>query len=90
MSDLKVEARWNTNRCYTLEGQILQARLEPDGSVLFADLSRQVYGRIPAGKYAMPPYTPFMLRMHVMNNYDKGNYTIDRACNEYLQECMQA
>ena len=67
-----MEARWNTGRKYTSEGQKIHARTQPDGSILFLDASRGVDGVI-----AKPPVvidSEQTLRTIVMRAYDRHAY----------------
>ena len=76
-----IAGEWNTGRRYTEAGQIIRARLEPDGSILFADLSRGINGRIAASAY--PIEDAAALRRRVMVAYDTNTYRADAASHEY-------
>jgi hypothetical protein len=67
-----MEATWNTGRKYTSARQIIKARVQPDGSILFADMSRGVDGVI-----AKPPVeiaSEAALKAVVMRAYDRNDY----------------
>jgi hypothetical protein len=65
-----LQTKWNTNRRYTANGQPMVAQLRDDGSVLFADQARMIWGVLTDGApdYSTYPvqnvrrvtlYTPF-------------------------------
>jgi hypothetical protein len=64
-----MEVQWNTGR---RAGQIIRARVQPDGSILFVDISRGVDGLIDK------PFWPIGdendLRETVMDAYDHNRY----------------
>ena len=67
-----MEATWNTGRKYTSARQIIKARVQPDGSILFVDVSRGVDGVI-----AKPPVeidSEQTLKVVVMRAYDSRQY----------------
>jgi hypothetical protein len=67
-----MEAKWNTGRKYTSDGQRMQARTQPDGSILFADFSRGVDGLIE--KPSIQIDSEAMLKVVVMRAYDSHQY----------------
>ena len=73
---------FNTYRLYTKEGQVIRARREPDGSILFADFSRQCDGRIK--KPMIEDSTEYGFVDRVMNAYDRGTYERDKGSWEFL------
>jgi hypothetical protein len=67
-----MEAQWNTGRSYTKAGQIIKARVQPDGSILFADVSRGVDGVI--AKPSVEIDSEDALKALVMRAYDRNAY----------------
>ena len=61
-----MEATWNTGR---KAGQIIQARTQPDGSILFVDVSRGVDGVI--AKAPVQVDSEAALKAVVMRAYDR-------------------
>ena len=67
-----MQVRWNTGRQYTSGGQVITARVQADGSILFADYSRGVDGLIDK-----PPVeidSEAALKAVVMRAYDSHAY----------------
>lgn len=64
---------WNTHYHYTKHGQRIAAELREDGSVVFADIDRGIYGII-----VEPSLFPILkesdLRDHVMYFYTHRHY----------------
>ena len=67
-----MEVTWNTGRKYTAAGQIIVARVQADGSILFADTSRGVDGLIE--KPSIKIDSEAMLKIVVMRAYDSHQY----------------
>jgi hypothetical protein len=67
-----MEVQWNTGRKYTAAGQIIKARTQPDGSILFVDLSRQVDGMID--KPSVEIDSEEALKAVVMHAYDRYQF----------------
>lgn len=59
---------FNTGRGYTDKGQRIAAERLPDGSVVFYDLDRGIWGNF--GPDVVYPFTP----LQVLIEYDKGTY----------------
>jgi hypothetical protein len=73
-----MEATWKTGRA----GQVIQARVQADGSILFVDISRGVDGVI-----AKPPVeidSKQTLRTVVMRAYDHNDYRSSGGAWMYL------
>jgi hypothetical protein len=67
-----MEATWNTGRKHTSARQIIKARVQPYGSILFVDVSRGVDGVI-----AKPPVeidSEQTLKTLVMRAYDRSEF----------------
>jgi hypothetical protein len=79
-----MEATWNTGRKYTAAGQIIRARVMPDGSIVFADTSRAVDGLIDK-----PPVeidSELTLKTLVMRAYDSHAYRSSQGSWMYLMQ----
>ena len=77
-----MEAQWNTGRKYTSDGQTIKARVQADGSIVFADFSRGVDGVI-----AKPPIeidSEETLKALVMRAYDRNAYRSSEGSWMYL------
>jgi len=70
-----MDARWNTGRPYTNQGQIIRAATQADGSIPFADLSRRIDGRIAAPPLPLADVDTF--KRYVLRAHDESRYTID-------------
>jgi hypothetical protein len=85
-----MEIKFNTGRAYTTQGQIIRAKVDTDGSVLFADDSRSIDGRIAKPKYidfrVARPSTEAELRAYVMSAYDRNEYASDEGSWTYLMK----
>ena len=68
---------WNTGRLYTKHGQLIVAQVQDDRTVLFADLSRNIDGRITA------EHIRYNLRDHVMFCYDHNDYRPDKESHSF-------
>ena len=80
-----MEIKFNTGRLYTREGQVIRAIQVDDGTILFADDSRQIDGRLAAPKFS--DVTTFEgLRDYVMLRYDHNEYTRDQTTWSYLMQ----
>jgi hypothetical protein len=77
----KMKYKWNTKRLYTKEGQKMRAETQADGTILFADDSRCIDGRIRTPLY--PITNEFLFRDYVMNAYDHNHYTADTESWSY-------
>jgi hypothetical protein len=82
-----MEIKFNTGRSYTAEGQVIRAKVCADGSIIFADDSRAVDGRIAAP--AFPPKDEAGLRALVMQAYDHNQTTRDHETWVYLMRPAQ-
>jgi hypothetical protein len=67
-----MEATWNTGRKYANHDQIIKTRTQPDGSILFLDVSRGVDGVI--GKPPVKIDSEQTLKSIVMRAYDGHRY----------------
>jgi hypothetical protein len=67
-----MEVQWNTGRKYTAAGQIIKARVQADGSILFVDISRQVDGLIE--KPSIQIDSEQTLKLIVMRAYDSYQF----------------
>jgi len=76
------EIVFNTGRLYTANGQSIRARVCNDGSIIFADDSRGVDGRIAKPKF--PPTNDEELQGYIMSAYDHNRTTRDSETLEYL------
>jgi hypothetical protein len=76
-----MEIKFNTGRQYTAQGQAIRAKLCADGSIIFADDSRGVDGRVAK---PMVPVTLNNIRHLVMWAYDHNKTTRDHETWEYL------
>ena len=82
-----MEIKFNTGRSYTAEGQVIRAKVCADGSIIFADDSRGVDGRIAAP--AFPLTSEGALRDFIMQAYDRNQTTRDHETWEYLMRPRQ-
>ena len=78
------ETIWNTGRLYSAEGQIIRAKVQSDGSILFADISRSIDGRI--AKPTVPVTQEGMLQRLVDSKYLHNDYKSDADSWEFHQE----
>jgi hypothetical protein len=67
-----MEAQWNAGRKYTSAGQIIKARVQADGSIIFADFSRGVDGLIE--KPSVEIDSEQTLKTLVMRSYDRSEF----------------
>jgi hypothetical protein len=67
-----MEATWNTGRKPTSARQIIKARVQPDGSILFVDVSRGVDG--VTAKPRVQVDSEAALKAVVMRAYDRRAY----------------
>lgn len=65
---------WNTERRYTAEGQRIAAGLYDDGTVVFADIDRGIYGKIDKKFPPQPVQSEEYFQWFVMYHYDRNNY----------------
>jgi len=66
-------AAWNTGRGYTLKGQRVAAGL-CGVDVYFADIDREIFGKISMKPWRSVFYDDDEIQMYVMSNYDTGQY----------------
>ena len=71
------EIRFNTGRGYSVDGQWIAVWERDDGSILFADLTRGVYGHIDAPRFPALVETDEGLQRYVMGKYDRVEYSVD-------------
>jgi hypothetical protein len=83
-----MEATWNTGRKYTSAGQIIKARVQPDGSILFADFSRGVDGMID--KPSVKIDSEAALKAVVMAAYDHYRFRSSEGSWMYLMHPSKA
>jgi hypothetical protein len=67
-----MEATWNTGRSHTSAAQIIRARVQADGSILFVDFLRGVDGEI--AKPSIKIDSEQVLKAVVMRAYDRNEY----------------
>lgn len=79
-----MEYTWNTKAKYTAEGQIIRAAQTSDGSILMADVSRMVDGRIAAPKFHFRDVGDFV--DYVNNKYLRSEMTHDAASLKFLHD----
>lgn len=84
MTELNI--RFNTDRPYTEDGQIIYATWGKGGMVKFADVSRGLYGRFNPNDDDL---NEDRLKLSVMSNYDRGAYEIPAAAYGYFLECKE-
>jgi len=76
--------KFNTNRQYSLNGQVIIARLLENGEVVFVDLARNINGRISL--CCDVEFVKMMFDQHyVINCYDRGDYN-DESDSELINE----
>ena len=64
---------WNTRRQYTTEGQIITAVVQEDGSIIFNDHSRGIWGKLAHNEDDFRnSYKGF--QEFVLWSYDQGGY----------------
>lgn len=76
-----VEVTFNTGRQYTDEGQRITVRVHDDGTTLFKDHSRMVYGVLNK-KYSKATGS---LQAFVMREYDLGEIHFDCPSDLYQE-----
>jgi hypothetical protein len=67
-----MEATWNTGHKHTSARQIIKARVQPDGSILFVDVSRGVDGVIATPSIKID--SEQTLKTLVMGAYDRSAF----------------
>lgn len=72
---------WNTGRLYQADGQRISAHSLADGTVLFNDHSRGIWGEFQRFPDAPAPATPNALRWLVMEHYDRNDYRMSVAAS---------
>jgi hypothetical protein len=68
---------WNTKRQYRPEGQRIAAGLLEDGTVMFADVDRGIFGKIDKKFPPAPVQSEEYFQWFVMYHYDRNNYCSD-------------
>lgn len=86
MNDNVLNIRFNTDRPYTEDGQIIYATYKQGGYVKFADVSRGLYGRFNPNADDL---SEAELKLVVLSNYDRGDYEIPAAAYGYFLECKE-
>ena len=87
MNDNVLNIRFNTDRPYTEDGQIIYATWKQGGMVKFADVSRKVFGRFNPNRSSFTDEAD--LQVWVMGYYDRGHYEMPYAAYEYFLECKE-
>jgi len=80
-----MEIKFNTGRKYTAQGQVIRAIQVDDGTILFADDSRGIDGRLAKPRFD-DVNTFEGLRNYVMFRYDAGEFTRDTISWSYLMQ----
>jgi hypothetical protein len=83
-----MEFKFNTGRLYTTQGQFIRAKVDTDGSIIFADDSRAIDGRVAASKL-VDLSSAREIEFYVMAAYDRNEYTRDEATFAYLMRPAQ-
>lgn len=78
---------WNTGRKYTNDGQIIHARRNSDGTIVFADLSRGIDGEIQGSAMTTATATETEFKAFVLKHYDAGDYVTNQNSYAYYNQC---
>lgn len=72
---------FNTGRQYTAEGQIITAAVQEDGSIIFNDHSRGIWGKLAHNEDDLKKSWR-SLQQFVLWSYDQGGYEWSDAASQ--------